>query len=86
MDRKCGMRRAERKRLAAILETVEQNPGIRAGRVARELNLHRSVVARALQVAADRVHVVARALSLGTEMQGECVRRKVAPMQMRMAL
>ena len=42
------MRRADRKRLAAIMETVEQNPGIRAGRVARELNLHRSVVARAL--------------------------------------
>ena len=42
------MRRADRKRLAAIMQTVERKPGIRSGRVARELNLHRSMVARAL--------------------------------------
>ena len=42
------MRRADRKRLEAIWQTVEQNPGIRTGRVARELGLHRSSVARAL--------------------------------------
>jgi Mn-dependent DtxR family transcriptional regulator len=34
--------------MEAIWQTLEQNPGIRTGRVARELQLHRSSVARAL--------------------------------------
>ena len=42
------MGRADAKRLEAIWRTVEEKPGIKAGRVARELNLHRSSVARAL--------------------------------------
>jgi Mn-dependent DtxR family transcriptional regulator len=42
------VRRADRRRLEAIWQTVEQSPGIRPGRVARELELHRSSVARAL--------------------------------------
>jgi Mn-dependent DtxR family transcriptional regulator len=42
------MRGADRGRLEAIWRTVEENPGIKPARVARELGLHRSAVARAL--------------------------------------
>jgi Mn-dependent DtxR family transcriptional regulator len=42
------MRRADQKRLEAIWQTVEQKPGIKAGRVAREMELSRSAVMRAL--------------------------------------
>ena len=42
------MRRTDQKRLEAIWRTVEENPGIRAGRVARNLDLHRTTVMRAL--------------------------------------
>ena len=44
------MRQTNQKRLEAIWRTVEENPGIRAGRVARNLDLHRTVVMRALPV------------------------------------
>jgi DNA-binding IclR family transcriptional regulator len=42
------VRRAVRERLEAIWRTVEKEPGIKAGRVARELGLPRSSVMRAL--------------------------------------
>jgi len=42
------MRYADRKRLEAIWQAVEQKPGIKPGRVARQLGLHRSAVTRAL--------------------------------------
>jgi len=48
MGRRCAMRRADRERLAAIMQAVERNPGIRSSRVARELDLHRTAVTRAL--------------------------------------
>ena len=42
------MRRANRERLQAIWKTVEQSPGIKAGRVAWQLRIHRSAVTRVL--------------------------------------
>jgi Mn-dependent DtxR family transcriptional regulator len=42
------VRRTDRGRLEAIWRTVEKEPGIKAGRVARELGLPRSSVTRAL--------------------------------------
>jgi Mn-dependent DtxR family transcriptional regulator len=42
------MRRANRERLEAIWRTIEQEPGARAGRVARKLGAPRSSVTRAL--------------------------------------
>ena len=42
------MRRADRERLEAIWRMVEEEPGIRAGRVAQKLGIPRSSVARAL--------------------------------------
>ena len=42
------MRVTDPKRLEEIWRTVEENPGMKAGRVARELKLGRSSVARAL--------------------------------------
>jgi Mn-dependent DtxR family transcriptional regulator len=42
------MRYANRRRLEAIWRTVEREPGIRPGRVAQNLGISRSSVARAL--------------------------------------
>ena len=42
------MRHTNQKRLEAIWRTVEETPGIRAGQVARDLDLHRTTVMRAL--------------------------------------
>jgi Mn-dependent DtxR family transcriptional regulator len=42
------MRSANGKRLEAIWQEVERQPGIRSGRVARQLGIARSSVARAL--------------------------------------
>ena len=42
------MRRANRERLETIYRAVEQEPGIKAGGVARRLGLARSSVTRAL--------------------------------------
>jgi Mn-dependent DtxR family transcriptional regulator len=42
------MRDANQKRLESIWRTVEQEPGIRAGAVARKLGVPRSSVMRAL--------------------------------------
>jgi len=48
------MRRTDRERLEAIRQTVEQEPGIRPGRVARELGIPRSSVIRALPALEER--------------------------------
>ena len=42
------MRRANEERVRAIWQAVEQEPGIRAGRVAAKLGVPRSSVSRAL--------------------------------------
>jgi Mn-dependent DtxR family transcriptional regulator len=42
------MRRAGKKRLEAIWQTVEDEPGIQAGKVAKKLGISRSSVTRAL--------------------------------------
>lgn len=42
------MRQADRKRLEAIWQVVETEPGIRPGRIAQKLELPRSSVTRAL--------------------------------------
>jgi len=42
------MRRADRERLNAIWETVQAEPGIRPGRIAKKLSIPRSSVTRAL--------------------------------------
>lgn len=42
------MRRADSERLEAIYQTVEQNPGIKPGKVAASLDIPRSSVARVL--------------------------------------
>ena len=42
------MRYADRKRLEAIWQTVEREPGIRPGKIAQRLGIHRSAVTRAL--------------------------------------
>jgi DNA-binding IclR family transcriptional regulator len=42
------MRKTDRKRIDAIWHAVQQAPGIRPARVARQLGLHRSAVTRAL--------------------------------------
>lgn len=42
------MRRADKGRLDRIYETVEREPGIKAGRIASKLGIPRSSVARAL--------------------------------------
>ena len=42
------MRRASEKRLEAIWQAVEREPGMRAGRVAQRLGVPRSSVTRAL--------------------------------------
>ena len=42
------MRRASEKRLEAIWQAVEREPGMRAGRVAQKLGVPRSSVTRAL--------------------------------------
>jgi len=42
------MRYADKKRLETIWQTVEREPGIRAGRVAKKLGIPRSSVMRAL--------------------------------------
>lgn len=47
-ERRCKMRRADRERLEAIFDTVQKEPGIKAGRVAQEMGLPRSSVTRAL--------------------------------------
>ncbi len=48
------MRRADKERLEAIYRTVEREPGIKPGRVARRLGLHRSAVSRALPALDER--------------------------------
>jgi Mn-dependent DtxR family transcriptional regulator len=48
------MRRAKQKRLQAIYRAVQQDPGIRAGRVARMLNIPRSSVTRVLPLLEER--------------------------------
>jgi Mn-dependent DtxR family transcriptional regulator len=48
MDGRLGMRHADRERLEAIFRTVEREPGIKAGKVARTLKIARSSVTRAL--------------------------------------
>ena len=53
MDRGCVMRRASKKRLEAIWQMVEQEPGIRAGRIAEKLGIPRSSVTRALPAMND---------------------------------
>jgi len=47
------MRRASKKRLEAIWQMVEQEPGIRAGRIAEKLGIPRSSVTRALPAMND---------------------------------
>ncbi len=47
------MRRADRERLEAIWQTVEGEPGIRAGGVAERLGIPRSSVTRALPAMED---------------------------------
>lgn len=47
------MRRASKKRLEAIWRMVEQEPGIRAGRIAEKLGIPRSSVTRALPAMND---------------------------------
>ena len=42
------MRRADRERLNAIWETVQAEPGIRPGKIAKKLSIPRSSVTRAL--------------------------------------
>jgi DNA-binding IclR family transcriptional regulator len=42
------MRYADKKRIETIWQTVEREPGIRAGRVAKKLGIPRSSVMRAL--------------------------------------
>jgi len=42
------MRHADRKRLEAIWQTVEREPGIKPGKVAQQLGIRRSSVMRAL--------------------------------------
>lgn len=53
MDGRCVVRHANRERLDAIWRTVEQEPGIRAGRVAKKLGIPRSSVTRALSALDD---------------------------------
>jgi Mn-dependent DtxR family transcriptional regulator len=48
------MRRARQERLEAIYRAVEREPGIKAGRVARRLGVHRSAVTRALPALEQR--------------------------------
>jgi Mn-dependent DtxR family transcriptional regulator len=48
MDRRVPMRRADRERLEAIWQTVEREPGVKAGKVAQDLEIPRSSVTRAL--------------------------------------
>ena len=48
IDRRCEMRKASEKRLQAIWQAVEQNPGVRPGQVAQALRISRSSVTRAL--------------------------------------
>ena len=48
------MRYAAKKRLKAIWQTVEQEPGIRPGRVAEKLGIPRSSVTRALPALDDQ--------------------------------
>jgi Mn-dependent DtxR family transcriptional regulator len=48
MDGRLAMRHADRERLEAIYGTVERDPGIKAGKVARRLKIARSAVTRAL--------------------------------------
>jgi len=47
------MRRADKERLEDIWQTVEQEPGIRPGRVAEKLGIPRSSVTRALPALDD---------------------------------
>jgi DNA-binding IclR family transcriptional regulator len=47
------MKYTNRERLDCIWHTVEREPGIKAGGVARRLGLHRSAVARALPAMED---------------------------------
>jgi len=46
-------RRTSTRRLERIAQTVQSNPGKRAGYVARKLGLHRSAVTRALPALED---------------------------------
>jgi DNA-binding transcriptional ArsR family regulator len=48
MDRRGPMRHANRERLEAVWQVVAREPGIRAGKVARRLEIPRSSVTRAL--------------------------------------
>lgn len=50
---RCVMRHADKGRLEAIWQEVEQEPGIRPGRVAKELGIPRSSVMRALPALDD---------------------------------
>jgi Mn-dependent DtxR family transcriptional regulator len=47
------MRRADRERLETIWQAVQQQPGIRPGRIAKELGIPRSSVTRALPALND---------------------------------
>lgn len=48
MDGRLVMRKADRKRLEAIYQAIERDPGRRPGTVARQLGVPRSSVSRAL--------------------------------------
>ena len=53
MGRRCVVRKADRKRLEAIWQAVEGEPGIRPGRVAEKLGVSRTAVIRALPALDD---------------------------------
>ena len=48
MDRRCVMRGTDKERLEVIWRTLEQEPGVPAGRLAKKLGIPRSSVMRAL--------------------------------------
>jgi Mn-dependent DtxR family transcriptional regulator len=48
MVRRCHVRQPSRKRLEAIWQVVEREPGLKPGQIARKLGIARSAVTRAL--------------------------------------